>query len=350
MRQAIFVVVMVAAAFLGGAVVNGPGLRWVQARLLDYMGLQDGGEIASIDLPQTTADPAEPHRLGISSAAGQTNSQTTTPGAERQAVKQSPSSSSAIGPGRLVSSTPSSSAVPPPLPLPTAIPEPRASKSAGPGDKSTQRQSGSTSELGSPALLTTKQGSAMIKNSEQTSAAPPGLEPPVESAKAASMAMGSDACPASGPSPAPLDPSVGPALLASRAPSLAQAGAVDQPTPAAISLEIAPAASSWSPSSSPASPPPASISLRDGISSSGSSPDWATLRRKIQSLGVTRYTIEGDPGGRVVFWCLIPLAGRQAVSQRFEGEGDDEYHAAQAAIRRITLWQATRSSAAPMAP
>ena len=89
MRQAIFVVVMVAAAFLGGAVVNGPGLRWVQARLLDYMGLQDGGEIASIDLPQATSDPAEPHRPGTSPAAGQPNSQTTALGAERQAVKQS---------------------------------------------------------------------------------------------------------------------------------------------------------------------------------------------------------------------------------------------------------------------
>ncbi|MGZ3432558.1 MAG: hypothetical protein ACXWN0_12850, partial [Isosphaeraceae bacterium] len=118
MRQAIFVVAMVAAAFLGGAVVNGPGLRWVQARLLDYMGLQDGGEIASIDLPQATSDPAEPHRLGTSPAAGQPNSQTTAPGAENQAVKQSPLSSSAIGPGRSASSTPSSSAVPPPLPLP----------------------------------------------------------------------------------------------------------------------------------------------------------------------------------------------------------------------------------------
>ena len=31
MRQALFVVVMIGAAFLGGAVVNGPGLRWVQA-------------------------------------------------------------------------------------------------------------------------------------------------------------------------------------------------------------------------------------------------------------------------------------------------------------------------------
>src|SRR5271165_1918929 len=105
MRQAIFVVVMVAAAFLGGAVVNGPGLRWVQARLLDYMGLQDGGEIASIDLPHSTSDPAEPHRQGISTAAGQPNSQTTIPGVNNQAVEQSPASSSAIGPGRSISPT-----------------------------------------------------------------------------------------------------------------------------------------------------------------------------------------------------------------------------------------------------
>lgn len=75
MRQAIFVVVMVGAAFLGGAVVNGPGLRWVQARLLDYMGLQDGGEIASIDLPQPNSDPANPHHPGTTPAASQPNTQ-----------------------------------------------------------------------------------------------------------------------------------------------------------------------------------------------------------------------------------------------------------------------------------
>lgn len=350
MRQAIFVVVMVAAAFLGGAVVNGPGLRWVQARLLDYMGLQDGGEIASIDLPQATSDPAEPHHLGTSPVAGQPNSQTTAPGAESQAIKQSPTSSPAIGPGRPASSTPSSSAVPPPLPVPTAIPEPGASKPADPQDKSGQRQSGSMSEPGSRSLPMTKQGSAMNMNPELPSSAPPGLEPPMESGKVGSMAVGSDASPASGPSPAPLDPSVGTALLTSRSPSLAQPGVVEQTTPAAISLEIAPAASSPSASLSPMSTPPSSTLTSGGTSSSGSPPDWAALRRKMQSLGVIRYTIEGEPGGRAVFWCLIPLAGRQAVSQRFEGEGDDEFHAAQAAIRRIALWRATRSSSAPTAP
>jgi len=295
MRQAIFVVVMVGAAFLGGAVVNGPGLRWVQARLLDYMGLQDGGEIASIDLPQTASDSTDSHRLGVSSAAGQPNTQITTPGAESQAVKQGASSSSVISPGRSVSSTLSSLAIPPPLPLPSAIPEPKASQ-------------------------------------------------------VASMPTGSDATPASGPTLAPLDPSVGTALLASRSPSLAQPSAVDHPTPAAISLEPAPDAFSRSPSSLPTSPAPSSTATKDDTNSSGSSPDWVTLRRKMQSLGVIRYTLEGEPGGRVVFWCLIPLAGRQAVSQRFEGEGEDESHAAQAAIRRITLWRAARSPSMPMAP
>ena len=116
MRQAIFVVVMVAAAFLGGAVVNGPGIRWVQARILDYMGLQDGGEIASIDLPPATSEPAELHRSGSLPATSPPSAQTTTPGAERQGVKQSFTGSAAIGPGRLASSTPASLGATTPLP------------------------------------------------------------------------------------------------------------------------------------------------------------------------------------------------------------------------------------------
>ena len=76
----------------------------------------------------------------------------------------------------------------------------------------------------------------------------------------------------------------------------------------------------------------------------GGSDDWTILERKMQSLGVSRYTMDGEPGGRVVFSCLIPLAGRQAVTQRFEAEGDDLVHAAQAALRRIALWRATQPS------
>ena len=75
--------------------------------------------------------------------------------------------------------------------------------------------------------------------------------------------------------------------------------------------------------------------------------DWATLARKMQALGVSRFTIEGQPGGRVVFSCLIPLAGRQAVAQRFEAEGEDALQAARAALRRVALWRAAQPQPQP---
>ena len=58
--------------------------------------------------------------------------------------------------------------------------------------------------------------------------------------------------------------------------------------------------------------------------------------------GVSRFTIEGKLGGSVVFTCLIPVAGRQAVSERFEAEGDDVIQAAQAALQRVVLWRASQ--------
>ena len=47
MRQLCLVLVLVAASFLGGAFVNGPGLRWVQTQLLGSLGLSEGGEIVA---------------------------------------------------------------------------------------------------------------------------------------------------------------------------------------------------------------------------------------------------------------------------------------------------------------
>jgi hypothetical protein len=63
----------------------------------------------------------------------------------------------------------------------------------------------------------------------------------------------------------------------------------------------------------------------------------------MQTLGVSRFMIEAEPSGRVVFSCLIPLAGRQAVAQRFEAEGDDIIQAARAALQRVGLWRATQA-------
>jgi hypothetical protein len=72
--------------------------------------------------------------------------------------------------------------------------------------------------------------------------------------------------------------------------------------------------------------------------------DWGAIRRKMRALRVARYGIEGEPEGRVRFYCVIPLAGRRAVSQQFEAEGSDELEAAQTALRRVDLWRATEPS------
>jgi hypothetical protein len=115
-----------------------------------------------------------------------------------------------------------------------------------------------------------------------------------------------------------------------------------------IELELAPSPAV------PAASPSASKPLKDPSSSPpapapAAAGDWTAIRQKLQSLGVRRYTIDGEPEGRVRFSCLVPVAGRQAVSQHFEAQGDDELQAARAVIRRITLWRAAQpaSAAAP---
>ena len=75
-----------------------------------------------------------------------------------------------------------------------------------------------------------------------------------------------------------------------------------------------------------------------------SSSSWADLRKKMKDLGITRYTIEGETDGRVRFRCVIPVEGLKAIAHHFEAEGDDEQQAAEAALKRITLWKATNSS------
>lgn len=69
--------------------------------------------------------------------------------------------------------------------------------------------------------------------------------------------------------------------------------------------------------------------------------DWAEVRRALRDLGVSRYGVDGDPNGQARFHCVIPLAGRKAVGQHFEAEGDDDLQAARAVLRRINLWRAT---------
>ena len=336
MRQALFVVVMVAAAFLGGAMVNGPAVRWTQARLLDYLGLKEG-EIASVDLqgsspeatnsqepkpsPATAAPTAHAPSVVIeepskkadtshpSSSASVSSKSSPSRGRSRSGLKDKPQSAQNRDSSRLRNQ----GLERPPASLPplTAIPEPEAPRPSESGVKPGQaapRETPGLPELDAP-LQPGRDGPATAAG--QTVAEHPTQAPGL---------------------PAPLDPTVGPAILA----SLSPAPSTDSRAKAeAIALETVPPAA---PLPSPAATGPAASTSSVG--------DWAILRRKMQSLGVTHYTIDGQPGGRVNFSCLIPLAGRQAVSQRFEAEGDDEFQAAQAAMRRIALWRAAREPSA----
>jgi hypothetical protein len=119
--------------------------------------------------------------------------------------------------------------------------------------------------------------------------------------------------------------------------------------PSAIALPAPPPRSEASPLDlvgPESSPPPPEPRTSDGavataLRSEAPVRDWLELRRRMRELGVSRYEIDGEPGGRVRVRCLIPLAGRRAVSQQFEGEGDDELQAAESALRRVALWRAT---------
>jgi hypothetical protein len=341
-RQALFVVVMVAAAFLGGAMVNGPALRWTQARLLDYLGLKEG-EIASVDLPGSSPETTNGQDAKSSPATAAPTAHAPSVTIEKPSKKAdtshshsssgtSVSSKSSLNRGRSRSGpkdkpqaeqdrelsrmrNQSEARVPASLPPLTAIPEPEApmpSESGVRPRQATPRETPGLPELDAP-LEPSRSGpaTAPAQTAEEHPAQAPGL-------------------------PAPLDPTVGPAILASLSPAPSTGPLPDSRAKAdAIALKAVP---STVPPHSPDGTVPAASTPSVG--------DWASLRRKMQSLGVTHYTIDGQPGGRVIFSCLIPLAGRQAVSQRFEAEGDDDFQAAQAAMRRIALWRAARESSA----
>lgn len=280
MRKAILVIVLVAASFLGGAFVNGPGLQWAQTRLLRSFGSSNGGEIASVDLegtgsPETISGGSGPAKVvaemtqsPLSSLAAEDDS-SEEDASDHHSPSQFKSKSKYDGPG------PSEFQLPTPSsPSSTKVARALAKKPAGAGAPS---------------------------------------DPQVTPASSASPLSASRV-------PAISSPQVTPAILDSLA---------------ALLPSTPPVSGSPSPSSSP--PRSAPKPVRDG------GDEWAVLESKMQTLGVSRFTIEGKPGGRVVFACLIPLAGRQAVTQRFEAEGDDMAQAAHAALRRIGLWRATQA-------
>jgi hypothetical protein len=284
-RHAILVVVLVTASFLGGAFVNGPGLQWAQTKVLRSLGLNNGGEISLVDLK--------------------------------------PAASSESGPDGSESPQPDAGAMQGPLaPMPSLLTEDKSPKHDVSDRHSVSQTATKTnsSGLGSPRSEPSSFSSSSTKRRPVLATSSAGEPAPKDPNVAPASAQ---------PPPPPhgassrLDPNVAPAILDSLA---------------ALLPSNSPSLGSHLSSSSPTALSLASVprSVADG------NENWAVLERKLQSQGVNRFTMEGEPGRRVVFSCLIPLAGRQAVAQRFEAEGDDIVQAAQAALRRIALWRATQ--------
>jgi hypothetical protein len=281
-RQFILVILLVSAAFLGGAFVNGPGLQWAQSRILRLLGLTNNGEIAAVDLEPSSngeigPEPAEP----VAKPADiPPNAITPTPSiaSENKPFKRHPSNKAS------------------PLQL-----EPESTKNDLSLDQSGPSFLGSAT---SPHSVT--------KSSSDTLASP----------DAAVKLAGGDSRPPS-----------------SRGSMMPPNGATSTPQFVnGLAALLPPSGNSLPDLGSPEAPSSAGRKSTRVVED-----EWVLLESRMQTLGVTRFTIEGKPGGPIVFACLIPVAGRQAVAERFEAEGDDVIHAAQSVLRRIVLWRATQT-------
>ncbi len=247
MRHLFLVILLIGAAFLGGAFVNGPGLQWVQARLMKSLGLGESNEIASVQLKASPANPSPSTPQAPIAPA---------PSIVGEAVATAATLASVKSPAGLMDTA----QVSPPRSIQTPGFDRRKPLSVAPVKGADDR------EIRPASLKGTRDSVADIK-----------LEEPDQ-----------------GPLP-PLQPV--------------------HPEPATAGTKL----------------PPASSLAR--------STEWAEILHKLKSLGVTRYRVDGDLAGRVLFSCVVPIAGRQAVSQQFEAEDDDLLSAAQAAVRRVTLWK-----------
>lgn len=294
MRQVLLAVMLMGAAFAGGAVMNGPGLRWVQENVFNKTG--DEGEAA---VPESAVQPVEASipSAPVPSLGSETPTSDAAKSSEKTAAKSGDLSSEFIR-----------------KPAAPAVAE-NASNAAD--------QSPPPADRGEPETPPKRSVSLALAEPPAPVAALPPLEAPVdtEAPRAKDTDMGAEP-----PAPKGQDSPHGPRPQASAeragpwadAPDSAPAAAVPPKgyqRPAAGDSAVAPAAAGGG--------------------------DWTALRRRMRELGVSRYGFDGEPNGRVRFHCVIPLAGRRAVGQQFEAEADDEFQAAQIALRRVALWQAT---------
>ncbi|MDX2038213.1 MAG: hypothetical protein SFX72_16310 [Isosphaeraceae bacterium] len=278
MRKVLFALLMIAAAFAGGAVVNGPGAGWLQAvgRLIVR-----GKEFVRVVDPSPVASP--------------------NPSSGSAPPSSSPAHELAAAPARAV----------PAAPLPPLVLN-RPSEATPPNDS------------GNPKEFKPDPGPGPVG---------PIVAAPGPGAPPAPLPTGAIEIPA--PMPAPPSAAVPPEQSPAR--SIADAAA----TPPPLGVAEPPKDPALARTESPATPP-ASASVPPRSPNS-----WTEMRAKLREAGVARYEIETDLAGRVRFRCLIPLAGRRAVAQMIEAEGDDEFLAADSALKRIRLWRLAEPARSP---
>lgn len=267
MRQALFAVMLVAASFAGGAVVNGPGLRWAQNMVLGRMGLEEDGD----------ADKEKHVGGGLDD------------GVPFHAIPPLAVEPSVIAPG-------------------PAVIEPKA-------------RADDAAAAVEPGALP---GLPPVPETATADTAAPPTRPPIQTPAPALVPA-----PAVVESPAPLTTS---RERDRAALDLASATSAPERDSGRGDTTIRPV-SLASAADVPSTAPPQDAAK-------GEPTDWAGVRKALRDLGVSRYGTDGAPIGRVRFHCVIPLAGRRAVGQHFEAEGDDDLEAARAALRRVVLWRA----------
>jgi hypothetical protein len=284
MRKALFCVILVAASFAGGAVVNGPGLTWAKAMVMDRLGLVEGGEprppLPNDSIPPLAVEPSE-----------------VLPSVPGMRVND-------VGPDRKD-------------PFPNRSHPDILAKANGPDNDHIGSAASPQGNADKPKGLSAKKA--------LTGSASPEPANPLDPDPLAEVKAKAKALPTLAPVPA-ADADAAPLPLPDPGASKSSGSSVDEPIKP-LPTESTDAA--------------VNPTARQPTASDGGAVEWAEIRRLLKVAGVSRYGIEGEPAGRVRFQCVIPVAGRRAMGQHFEAEGDDEIQAARAALKRIMLWRAS---------
>lgn len=283
MREIVLAVLLIGAAFLGGAFVSGPGLRWVQACALQSLGSNDGLEIAAVYLESTSS--------------GETTTQQFEPPRLRSDLPLKP-----ITPARA-------------KPL-----EDRLTRIDAPIASSTRTfreallQNCLNSKKGAPSALLSATINWLVTKSSSGGLVLAGAEftPPITDPNNGDFQRRA--------SNSQLSRSVQPDSQSIHLPSGRSSNEVGQ----SVLTYDAPRPMLTKPSDA----------------------SWALLESRMRAMGVTRFRIEGTPTRHIRCTCLIPLPGQQAISQWFEAAAGDISQTTRDVLCHMALWRASQMSCA----